>query len=293
MKVFVTGASGYIGSVVAELLKNSGHEVTGLARSAAAAAKLQAAGATAFEGSLADPAGLARAAKNADAVIHCAMAPTAEAGTLDRNAVETMLNALAGSGKAFVYTSGVWVYGDTRDRMLGEIARLDPPSLVAWRPPIEELVLEARDRGVKSMVLRPGMVFGRKGGVISGWYDSAAKEKVIRVVGDGQNHWSAVHVDDLADLYRRTVEEPVSGELFLACAGMPQRLKKLAEAVQRFAGEGVTIQYVPVADARASMGLAADCLAMDIKAGSTKAVRFFGWGPRKPNIVAVLEQGNQ
>ena len=293
MKVFVTGASGYIGSVVAELLTNSGHEVTGLARSAAAAAKLQAAGVAVFEGSLADPAGLARAAQSADAVIHCAMADSAETGALDRTAVAAMLSALAGSGKAFVYTSGVWVYGDTRDRMLGEIARLNPPPLVAWRPAVEELVLEARDRGVKSMVLRPGMVFGRQGGTCSLWYDSAAKEKVIRVIGDGQNHWSAVHVDDLADLYRRTVEEPVSGELFLACSGMPQRVKKLAEAVQRYSGEGVTIQYVPLAEAPASMGPAAACLAMDIKTGSTKAVRFFGWGPRKPNITAVLEQGNQ
>ena len=293
MKVFVTGATGYIGSVVAELLKKSGHEVTGLARSAEAAAKLKAADVGVFEGDLANTEGLAQAAKAADAVIHCAMKPSAEAAKLDRDAVEAMLTALAGTQKTFIYTSGVWVYGDTRDRMLGELAKLDPAPLVAWRPAVEDLVLEARDREVKSMVIRPGMVFGRKGGPFNGWYESAAKEKVIRVVGDGQNHWSAVHVDDLSDLYRRAVEEPYPGEVFLACSGMPQRVTKLAEAVQRYSGEGVAIQYVPLEDARASLGPVAECLAMDIKTGSTKAVRYFGWGPRNPNIAAVLEQGNQ
>jgi len=278
MRIFVTGATGYVGSAVAERLKTAGHAVIGLARSDAAAAKLQAAGYGIVRGFAEDAAVLQQAAQAADAVVHCAL----------QAAIDALLAALAGTGRPFIYTSGVWVYGDTRDRMLGEVAALRPPELVAWRPAVEDAVLAAAERDVDTMVFRPGMVFGRNGGTFQGWFDSAASEQVIRVVGDGENHWSAVHADDLADLYRRAVEQPVAGELFVACSGMPQKVNRLAEAVRHCAGEDVRIEHIPLAQARQQMGPVADCLAMDCKAGSTKAVRFFGWAPKYPDIVGFL-----
>lgn len=289
----MTGATGYIGGVVAEGLKAAGHRVTGLARSQAAAGRLSQAGHSFVEGGLDAADVITNAARRADAVIHCAGAPGPDWARLDNLAVDAILTGLTGSGKPFLYTSGVWVYGDTRDRMLGEVAHLRPPALVAWRLAVEEKVLAAKDRQVKSMVFRPGMVFGRGGGIMAGWFASAREEKMITVVGTGENHWSAVHVEDLADLYRRALEEPVAGELFVACSGMPQRVRKLADAVRRFAGDDVAIRFAAVEEMRPRLGEVADCLAMDCKAGSTKAVRFFGWGPRRPNIIGVLESGNQ
>jgi nucleoside-diphosphate-sugar epimerase len=279
MRLLVTGATGYIGSVVAEVLKSGGHEVFGLARSEEAAKRLSAAGHQVRAGALEDLDSLPRALNGIDAVLYCAAGYQADAAAID-----AMLPAM--KGRPLLYTSGVWVFGDTRGRMLGEIGALNPPPLVAWRPAVEQRVIEAG-----GMVFRPGMVFGRKGGVFRMWFDSAAKDRIVRVVGLGDNHWSNVHVDDLADLYKRAIEEPAPGELFIACGGMPQVVRKLAEAAAHSAGPDVRVEFVPVEKAREDMGPLADCLAMDCKAGSTKSARFFGWRVMHPDIIGELESG--
>lgn len=279
MKLLVIGATGYIGSVVAEVLKGGGHEVYGLARSEEAAKKLAAAGHHVRAGALEDLDSLPQALTGMDAALYCAAGYQADAPAID-----ALLPAM--KGRPLIYTSGVWVFGDTRGRMLGEIGAINPPPLVAWRPAVEQKVLEAG-----GMVLRPGMVFGRKGGLFRMWFDSAVKDRVVRVVGSGENHWSNVHVDDLADLYRRAIEEPAPGELFIACGGMPQVVRKLAEAAARSVGPDVRVEFVPVEKARETMGALADCLAMDCKAGSTKPARFFGWRVIHPDIIGELESG--
>lgn len=293
MKVFVTGATGYVGTAVCGALRAAGHEVTGAARSEAAEGLLRARGDRAVAASLEAPESLAEAAKRADAVIHAAGAVgSAEWPGRDRAAVEAMLGALAGSGKAFLYTSGVWVFGDTDGRMVGEIARLKPPAMVAWRPAVEELVLESKERGVAAMVMRPGMVFGRKGGGVGRMFRQAAQDGVVRYVGTGENHWSSVHADDLADLYRLAIEEPAAGELFIACGGMPQPVKKIALAVAKACGIEGRVEAVSVEAAKAEMGPVAECLGMDCRAGSTKAARFFGWTVRRPSVFDEIFSGS-
>lgn len=293
MRVFVTGATGYIGTAVSEALRKAGHQVTGAARNKAAESVLRARGDLAVSASLEEPATLAAAAAQADAVIHAAgRISTAEAGIQDRAAVEAMLAGLTGSQKPFVYTSGVWVFGDTGGRMHGELGPLHPPPLVAWRPAVEDLVLEAGVRGVASMVLRPGMVFGRKGGALAGFFGQARQDGVVRFVGSGDHHWSTVHADDLADLYRLAVENPATGELFIACGGMPQPVRKIALAVAKASGIEGKVEAVPVESAREKLGPIAECLAMDLKAGSTKAARFFGWTVRRPSIFEEIFGGS-
>lgn len=287
MKVFVTGATGYIGSAICEALRRDGHIVLGLARTEQKAGQLEAAGHIAVRGALEDTAALEAAAAGADAVIHTAMSFDEHAPARDRAAVEAILRATRPAGKPFIYTSGVWVIGDTRGRMLGEIAMIRPPALVAWRPAVEELVLASQ-----GMVFRPGMVFGRGGGFLADMFNTARTQGVVRVIGNGEYHWSTVHADDLANLYALAVASPAPGELFITCGGMPQPAKKFAAAVAQACGIEGKIEHVDLEAARARLGPMADCLVMDLKAGSTKAARFFGWKVERPSVFDEIFSGS-
>jgi nucleoside-diphosphate-sugar epimerase len=292
MRVLVTGATGYIGGTVCHFLKAAGHQAIGFVRTNSGQEALQRLGFEVSPGDLGDPRSLRAATEGVDAVIHTAMQLDAQAGDLDRQAVETLLAALAGSDRTFLYTSGVWVMGDTKGRMLGEVSVLAPPLLVAWRPAVEEMVLHAADSRVRGMVVRPGMVYGRQGGILASFFQNARGQGAVRIVGSGENHWSTVHVEDLAQLYVHMVENPCGGELFLATGGMPQPVKKVALAVAKACGVEGRVESVALEQARAEMGPVADCLAMDQKAGSTKAARFFGWSVRKPSIFEEIFTGS-
>ena len=292
MKILVTGATGYIGTAVCELLKAQGHQVVGLTRSAEKGRELESRGYGALVGDIADNTLLHAAAAAADGVVHAAREAGHDSGALDRAAVETLIDALSGRQAPLVYSSGVWVMGDTRGRILGEIARPDPPPMVAWRPAVEDLVLASTSRGVKGVVLRPGTVFGRNGGRIAAMFRDARQHGEVRIVGDGANHWSTIHIDDLAQLYLHAVTNPASGELFIACGGMPQPLEKIARAVAKACGGGIPVRQIPLAEARQQMGPLADCLAMDCRAASTKAARYFGWAVRKPSVFEEILGGS-
>lgn len=296
MKILVTGATGYVGSAVSETLRKAGHQVMGLARCDESARKLESRGHLVCRGDLDAPESLKAAAAGVDGVIHAAMVFDGRAGERDRAAVEALLAALEGTGKAFVYSSGVWVMGDTGGRIHGEVSALKPPPLVRWRPAVEEMVLEAKERGVKGVVLRAGTVYGRKGGRVAGFFRDARERGSIRIVGEGRNCWSTVHVDDLAELYARAVTEPAAGELFIACGGMPQPVEKIARAVAKACGLEppleARVEAVAVEQARAEMGPVAECLAMDCRAGSTKAARFFGWTVQRPSIFDEILGGS-
>ncbi len=292
MRILVTGATGYIGSAVCEALLVNGHRVVALVRSAEKKAAVEALGLEAQFGDLTDPPSLKAAAAGVDGVIHAAMASGPASGAIDRAAVEAMLDALVGSGKPFIYTSGVWVYGDTQGRVAGEVSMLRPATRVAWRPAVEDLVLEAKSGEVAGVVLRPGMVFGRGGGFVGMMFQQARAEGKVSIAGDGENHWSSIHVDDLADLYARVVADPAAGELFVACGGMPQPVRKIALAVTKACGIDGKVERLPLDRARQVFGPVADCMAMDQKVASTKATRFFGWTAKHPSIFDEIFSGS-
>ncbi len=292
MRILVTGATGYIGSAVCEALRACGHRVVALVRSAEKQAAVEALGFEAQPGDLTDLPSLRAAAARAEGIVHTAMASGPDSGAVDRAAVEAMLDALAGSGQPFIYTSGVWVYGDTQGRVAGEVSMLRPAALVTWRPAVEDLVLEAKSRAVAGVVLRPGMVFGRGGGFVGMMFQQARAEGKVSVAGDGENHWSSIHIDDLADLYSRVVAGPAAGELFVACGGMPQPVRKIALAVTKTCGIEGKVERLPLDRARQVFGPMADCMALDQKVASTKAARFFGWTAKHPSIFDEIFSGS-
>jgi nucleoside-diphosphate-sugar epimerase len=282
MRVFVTGATGYIGSVVTEKLLAAGHEVLGLARSDSSARKLERLGAQPVPGDMGGPAVVSAAARRSEAVIHLAAEFSPNGPQLDRAVIDAVLEAFRGSGKAFVYTSGIWVMGSTGGRVADESAPVNPVPLVAWRPSHEQSVLKAE--GVRGIVIRPGMVYGRSGGFLASLF-VPGRNGAVRIVGSGENRWSFVHVDDLADLYVLALQAPTAS-LYFATAGPAVPVAELAKA----AALGATVEKVPLDQARAEMGPVADALALDGMFSSLKAMRELGW---KPARASVLQEFNQ
>jgi nucleoside-diphosphate-sugar epimerase len=231
---------------------------------------------------------LASAATGADGIIHTAFQWGADGGRHDEAAVAAMLRAIERSGKPFVYTSGVWVHGNTGGKVAGESSPLNPPAIVAWRPAVERLVLDAAGKDVRTAVIRPAMVYGRGGGILAGFVQSVRQTGRVRIVGDGENRWTFVHVDDLADLYVRALERSPAGEVYLAASGPAVPVREVARA----AGRGGEVETWPIEEARRELGLLSDALTLDQLVASTKAARLLGWVPRGPSVLEELAAGS-
>lgn len=205
MNVLLTGATGFIGTSVLPRLLDEGHTVTALVRDQDKANAVQAAGATPLVGDASDAALVQRAAQEADGVIHLASSKE-----VDAVLVPAVLAGLAGSGKPFVHTGGIWTYGSNDD--ITEDAPADPPAITAWRDLAEGLVLDAS--GVRGMVVVPSIVYGHGKGLPNVIVDAprgAAAVPALRLIGDGSQHWATVHVDDLAALYVLALEQGTAG----------------------------------------------------------------------------------
>lgn len=289
MIIFLTGATGYIGSAVSAALQKAGHSVIGLARSDEAAGRLHLRSVAAHRGDLSSPVSLADAVLAADGVIHTG---TTNNGELDHAAVRAMLDAIAGTGKPFIYTSGVWVLGDTGGRVADETWPLNPAALVAWRPAIEQLALQASAQKTRSIVIRPAVVYGRGQGIPAEFVASARTTGAARYVGHGENRWTMIDVDDLADLYVRAFEKAPAGTVLLAADGSAHRVKEIAEAASIGAGAGGRTESWPLEEARKTLGAYADALVLDQQVSSEKARSLLGWKPRASDILEDLRLGS-
>jgi nucleoside-diphosphate-sugar epimerase len=289
VRVLVTCATGYVGAVVAECLARRRHAVAGTARTDEAEAVLAAHGYTAVRADLHDPGGLAEAAAGCDAVIHTAATQDEHMGPVEQAAVRAMLAAVRGTDAPFVYTSGVWVYGSAPPgRLLDEDSPTDPVATFAWRPALESEVVAAAADGVRTVVIRPGMVYGRGGGPLN-QFATMADGGVPRYVGDGENHWTLVHVDDLADLYALAIERAPAGTLVNGVIGPPLRVRDMAEAAT--AGAGFEVPPAPwaAAEAIAELGPAdADGVTRDHRISDERAWTLLGWEPPQRSPLAEL-----
>jgi nucleoside-diphosphate-sugar epimerase len=289
MKVFLTGATGYIGSAVAERLRSAGHQLSGLARSDAAVGRLNAAGIRPIRGDFSDPASVGSAARSADGVI--SLATTYDPG-IDGPAIDAILAALAGSSKPFVYTSGIWSHGDTGGKVVDESTPPSPAALVQWRQAVEDRVREGARRGIRTVVIRPAIVYGRGGGIPAGFVQSAREEGAARYVGTGENRWPFVHVDDLADLYLLALERAPAGSLLLGVSGPSRPVREVATAASRGAGAGGRTVAWPLEQAREKLGAYADALVLDQQASGRRAQELLGWRPHRPDVLEDIERGS-
>lgn len=298
MNVFLTGATGYIGSHVAERLLRAGHRVVGLARDDAAAAKLRGRGIDPSPGNLREPAGLTRAAASADAVVHTAFdhhaADYADGVRLERGVIAALAGALAGSGKPLVVTSGTGLLGDTGEVPVAEDHPVNPNFLLAVRAEAERDALRAAEREVRAVVLRfPLFVYGHGGSVFVPWLFAQARAGgVARYIGDGANKSSAVHVQDAADLYLLALAKAPAGSLYHGAAEHGVTARALAEAVAR-AG-GYNTGSVSREEALALWGpKMVAFLSINNQVDSSKAVRELGWKPRAaPKLLEDVARGS-
>jgi nucleoside-diphosphate-sugar epimerase len=297
MRVFVTGASGFIGSAVVPELITAGHRVIGLARSEASAQKLEVAGVEVVRGDIEDLDLLKRTAADADGVIHLAFQHDkafsgrfGEAVEADRRTIEAFGDALAGTGRPFLLASGVI---ETPPGRLAterdEPALSGPVEGAAGRFDNARLTLALAERGVRSSVLRLPVVHGEGDvGFLVTLIDIARAKGVSGYIGDGQNRWSSAHRADVAALCRLAIEQAPAGSILHAVddEGVPARA--IAEAI----GGRLGLPAVSIAaeDAPEHFGWLASFFQMDRAASNAMTRELLGWKPLQPKLIEDLEQ---
>ena len=289
MRVFVTGATGFVGSAVVRELQDAGHQVVGLARSDAAAEALRAVGVEVRRGDLTAPEGLAAAARDSDGVLHLAFihdfSKYEDNAQIDRRAVEAMLGALEGSGKPFVLTSGTGAIAPGRLATEQDAPPRDGP--FSARLGTEFVVLDAAERGVRAMVIRLPQVHGAGDhGFIPQLIAGARRGGVAGYLGDGANRWPAVHRFDAARLYRLALENGKPGAVLHAIGDEGVSHRAMAEVIGE--GLGVPVRSLAPEALAANLGWLAAFAGLDAPASSAITRRTLGWTPEGPDLLTDM-----
>jgi nucleoside-diphosphate-sugar epimerase len=290
MRIFVTGASGWIGSAVVPELIGAGHQVLGLARSDASAAAVAGLGAEVLRGDLTDLDVLRAGALDSDGVIHLAfMVPSvSEAATrTDARAIETFAAALAGSSQPLVVSGGTLVRPGRPATERDELIAAGP---IAARITNMQAALAAAGRGVRScLVMLPRSVHGAgdRHGFVPQLIALARAKGVSGYLGDGTSRWPAVHVQDAAVLYRLAVEQAPAGAVLHAVGDEGVPVREIAEAIGRHLN--LPARSLPAA---AYAGMLVHLLSTDMPASSTITRELMGWKPTHPGLIEDIEQGH-
>jgi nucleoside-diphosphate-sugar epimerase len=293
MRVFVTGATGFIGSAVVRELLEAGHDVVGLARSDQAAVAVTAAGAEVHRGDISDLDSLRLGAAESDAVVHTAFnhdfsVSRLDAAAADRLAVQAMAEALVGTDRTIVIVSG------TAGLSPGHLAteQTIPASDAIGRHAVEETAVSFAGAGVRPAVVRfPPTVHGRGDhGFIARLIDIARKEGVSGYPGDGLNRWPAVHRLDAAHLLRLAVESSPAGARLHGVGEEGIPVRDIAEVIGL--GLDLPVAAIPPDEAAAHFGFLGAFFALDCPASSELTQRLLGWHPAQAGLIADLEQGH-
>lgn len=296
MKIFVTGATGYIGGSVAAKMIAAGHQVSGLVRSEARATQARDKGITPVIGSLDDTDTLQAAARDSDAVINAASAD-------NRGAVEAIISALAGSDKKFVHTSGSSIVGrraggEVTDDIYDEDSLLQPSSARAARVALNDSIRAAADRNVHTIIIAPSLIYGLGHGIqrhsmqVPWLIAVAEKFGVAKHIGSGGNIWSNVHIDDLVGLYGLALDKAPAGAFYYAENG-EHSMREVCEAISRMLGFGGRTESMSLDEASAEWGEgpANDTMGSNSRVRAVRARKDLGWTPRAPSLIEEIERG--
>ena len=295
MKVFCTGASGYIGGSVAAHLVAAGHHVTGLVRTREKADAVRTRGIQPLLGTLDDGECLAQAAQAADMVVNAASA--------DHNgAVAALLGALAGSGKLIIHTSGSSIVGTRArghrsDAIFDESSPVTPSPARAARVALNDVILSHRDKGCRPVIICPSLIYGLGHGAaphsmqVPLLINLARKRGCAAHAGPGENIWSNVHIDDLVTLYALAIEKATAGAFFFAENG-ENSMREICEAINRMLGDEAAPSAMSMEEAIAEWGegLAEDTMASNSRVRAVRA-RQLGWKPKARSLIEEIEQG--
>lgn len=290
MNVALTGATGFIGSHILTELREHGHEVTALVRDDAQADVIAARGAKPQVVDLYDRPAVAALLGGADGAIHTASPGDATSAALDAAVVDAAIDAFAGTGKPYLHISGAWVFG--ANSSITDQSPFNAPALVSWREPIERRVLNATD--MRGVVIVSGVAYGDGGGGIPGLLLGSPRDEAgnLIMLGTGQQHWSTVHVADLADFFRRALESGSARGYYVVGNGENSTVADLTEAAAVAVGAPGA---VPGSDdeARARLGdYFADVLLLDQATSATKARTELGWSPNHPGMADEFRHGS-
>ncbi|MFK7941598.1 MAG: NAD-dependent epimerase/dehydratase family protein [Paracoccaceae bacterium] len=297
MRIFLTGATGFIGGSVAVTLVEAGYEVHGLTRSEAGAGLLNAAGIRSVQGSLDDAELLSAAARDADAVINCADSD-------HHGAVNALIEALAGTGKRLIHTSGSSIVGtqamgELRETIYDEQTWFEPSPGRAARVALNDKVLASIAFGVHPIIIAPSLIYGR--GMLGGresmqvpWLiQTAHRHGVARHLGPGENRWSNVHIGDLVDLYLRVLEGAPAGSLYWAEGGEAS-MAELCAAICHQMGVNRAPEAMTPEEAAAEWGEgpAINTMGSNSRVRANRARAELGWSPSGPCAKEEIETGH-
>lgn len=288
MRVFLTGATGYVGSAVLDAALRAGHQVSAVVRDPEKAERVAARGVKPVVGELGRPGSIEVELAGADAVIHTAWEDSARGIEKDRTAIDTVVRGLSrGTNRksTFIYTSGVWILGSTT-KPVDETAPVAPAEYVAWQPEHEQIVLDAGVNGIRTIVVRPGIVYGGSRGIVSDFLKDALNG-LVRVIGSGKNRWPTVYDRDLAELYMRLLQTPDAHGVYHASDEGDERVNDIVEAIAEHLTQRPDVRHMPMPEARRKLGTYADALALDQRVRSPRA-KALGWMPTLSSITSNI-----
>ena len=290
MKVTLTGSTGFVGSHILTELQEHGHEVTALVRDDAHAEKVAAAGATPAVVDLYDRPTVTSKFSGTDGAIHTASPGDATSANLDSAVVDAAIDAFAGTGKPYLHISGDWIYGNNLD--ITEESPIEAPAMVAWKEPVERRLLDAA--GMRGVVVVSSVVYGDGGGQVPGLLLGSPRDDAgnLIMLGTGQQHWPTVHAADLADFFRRALEDGSARGRYLIGDGSNPTVAELTEAAAVAARAPGAVAGSDD-EARARLGdYLAEVLLLDQGTDAAKARAELGWRPSRPVLAEEFRHGS-
>jgi nucleoside-diphosphate-sugar epimerase len=279
MRVLITGASGYIGHYVAKAFRAKGHTVYGLVRSEQDAHVLSLEEIWPIMGDLEQPDSYRSALDNVEVAVHCAFDYASDKGVeRDAKAIDTILEVFSRSSlpRTFIYTSGSWVYGSRGYQMVDESMSLEPLEIVKWRPGHEQKILEATKPLLRTVVMRPGHVYGGVGGLINLLLTST-QNGAVSIIGEGYNRWPMVHVQDLAHAYVSAAERELTNVILNVVDDSTLTFREIAEAIARAAKLEGKIKTISKEEAEKQFGSLVQGLQSDLTLNNSRIKRLLGW----------------